>query len=339
MLETSARLLRLLSLLQTRPEWSGPELAERLDVSVRTVRRDVDKLRGLDYPVEVDLGPTGGYRLGAGAALPPLLLDDEEAVAVAVTLQTAAGSGGVGVAGLGEAAVRALVKLERILPSRLRRRVAAVPVSTVMPLRAMPTVDPTALVAVGAACRDRRVLDLDYTAHDGTVTRRRVEPHHLVSWGRRWYLLAHDLGRDDWRTLRLDRLRPRVGPDGLATGPRFVAREVPGGDPAAYVASKVADVRAAFRCRVRVAAPPDVVRERLWTDQARVDDLGDGTSRLHLAADHVDGAVIMLVGLGLEFVVESPDELGEALRALATRCRKAANGTSGGRVGAPAELG
>lgn len=338
MLETSARLLRLLSLLQTRPEWSGPELAERLDVSVRTVRRDVEKLRGLDYPVEVDLGPAGGYRLGAGAALPPLLLDDEEAVAVAVTLQTAAGSGGVGVAGLGEAAVRALVKLERILPSRLRRRVAAVPVSTVMPLRATPTVDLTALVAVGAACRDRRVLDLEYTAHDGAVTRRRVEPHHLVSWGRRWYLLAHDLGRDDWRTLRLDRLCPRVGPDGLATGPRFVPREVPGGDPAAYVASKVADVRA-FRCRVRVLAPLEVVRERLWTDQARLDDLGDGSCRLHLAADHADGAVIMLVGLGLEFAVESPVELAQALRTLATRCRGAADGTSGARVGAPAELG
>jgi predicted DNA-binding transcriptional regulator YafY len=337
-LETSARLLRLLSLLQTRPEWSGPELAERLGVSVRTVRRDVDKLRALDYPVEVDLGPTGGYRLGAGAALPPLLLDDEEAVAVAVTLQTAAGSGGVGVAGLGEAAVRALVKLERILPSRLRRRVAAVPVSTVTPLRTVPAVDPTALVAVGAACRDRRVLDLDYTAHDGAVTRRRVEPHHLVSWGRRWYLLAHDLGRDDWRTLRLDRLRPRVGPDGLATGPRFEPREIPGGDPAAYVASKVADIRP-FRCRVRVLAPPDAVRERLWTDQARLDDLGDGTSRLHLSADQVDGAVIMLVGLGLEVVVEAPDELADAVRALASRCLRAVGDSPAARVGAPAELG
>lgn len=338
MLETSARLLRLLSLLQTRPEWSGPELAQRLGVSVRTVRRDVDKLRGLDYPVEVDLGPTGGYRLGAGAALPPLLLDDEEAVAVAVTLQTAAGTGGAGVAGVGEAAVRALVKLERILPGRLRRRVAAVPVSTVAPLRALPTVDPAALVAVGAACRDRRVLDLEYTAHDGAVTRRRVEPHHLVSWGRRWYLLAHDLGRDDWRTLRLDRVRPRVGPDGLATGPRFEPREIPGGDPAAYVASKVRDVRS-FRTRVRVLAPLDVVREHLWTDQAGLDDLGDGTTRLHLSTDAVDGAVLTLVGLGLDVVVESPDELAEAMRGLARRCLRAVGDEAGTRVGAPAELG
>src|SRR4051794_32508916 len=147
-LETSARLLRLLSLLQARPEWSGPELASRLGVSTRTVRRDVDKLRGLDYPVEVDLGPTGGYRLGAGAALPPLLLDDDEAVAVALTLQTAAGSGGVGVAGLGETALGALVKLERILPDRLRRRIAAVPVTSVVPARPGPAVDLASLVAV-----------------------------------------------------------------------------------------------------------------------------------------------------------------------------------------------
>ena len=174
MLETSARLLRLLSLLQARPEWSGPQLAERLGVTTRTVRRDVDKLRGLDYPVEVDLGPTGGYRLGAGAQLPPLLLDDDEAVAVAVTLQTAAGSAGI--AGLEENALGALLKLERLLPDRLRRRIAAVGVSRV-PTRPGPSVDAASLVAVGGACRDRRVLDLDYTAYDGARTRRSVEPH------------------------------------------------------------------------------------------------------------------------------------------------------------------
>ena len=334
MLETSARLLRLLSLLQTRPEWSGPELAERLDVSVRTVRRDVDKLRGLDYPVEVDLGPTGGYRLGAGAALPPLLLDDEEAVAVAVTLQTAAGSGGVGVAGLGETAVRALVKLERILPDRLRRRVAAVPVSTVVPLRAMPSVDPKDLVAVGAACRDRRVLELDYTAHDGSETRRRVEPHHLVSWGRRWYLLAYDLGRDDWRTLRLDRTRPRVSPDGLATGPRFVPRDVPGGDPAAYVASKVADVRP-FRCRARVLADIDEVRRRIWTEQVRLTDLGDGTTRVQLASDAASSAAFLLVAMELELEVEEPPELVAALRSMGERCLRAANSSDPGVAPVP----
>ena len=331
MLETSARLLRLLSLLQTRPEWSGPELAERLGISVRTVRRDVEKLRALDYPVEVDLGPAGGYRLGAGAALPPLLLDDEEAVAVAVSLQTAA-SGGAGITGLGETAVGALVKLERILPERLRRRVAAVGVSTVAPMRALPSVEPTTLVAVGGACRDRRVLELDYTAHDGAGSRRRVEPHHLVAWGRRWYLLAYDLGRDDWRTLRLDRIVPRVAPDGLATGPRFTPREVPGGDPAEYVASKVRDVRP-VRCRARVHAGVDEVRARIWTDQVGLDDLGDGTCRVRLAGDDVHGLAITLVALGLDFEVEEPAELGRALRAMAERCGRAAD--SWGRGVAP----
>ncbi|WP_018334140.1 helix-turn-helix transcriptional regulator [Actinomycetospora chiangmaiensis] len=329
MLETSARLLRLLSLLQTRPEWSGPELAGRLGISVRTVRRDVEKLRALDYPVEVDLGPTGGYRLGAGAALPPLLLDDEEAVAVAVSLQTA---GGAGIAGLSETAVGALVKLERILPDRLRRRVSAIGVSTVAPLRPVPSVDPATLVAVGGACRDRRVLELDYTAHDGTGSRRRVEPHHLVVWGRRWYLLAYDLGRDDWRTLRLDRIVPRVAPDGLATGPRFTPRDVPGGDPAEYVASKVRDVRP-VRCRARVHAGVDEVRARIWTDQVGLDDLGDGTCRVRLAGDDVQGVAVTLAALGLAFEVEEPAELGTALREMGERCAAAAD--SPVRGGAP----
>jgi predicted DNA-binding transcriptional regulator YafY len=325
-LETSARLLRLLSLLQARPEWSGPDLAARLGVSTRTVRRDVDKLRGLDYPVEVDLGPTGGYRLGAGAALPPLLLDDDEAVAVALTLQTAAGSGGVGVAGLGETALGALVKLERILPDRLRRRVAAVPVTSVVPSRPGPAVDLASLVAVGAACRDRRVLELDYVARDGAESRRRVEPHHLVSWGRRWYLVAWDLGRVDWRTLRIDRCRPRVGPDGLATGPRFTPREVPGGDPAAFVSARVAEVRP-FRCRVWVAAPVDVVRERLWTDQVRLEAVGEGT-RVHLASDSAWSAALMLTGLDTDFTIEAPDELVEHVRAMAARWTRATQPTA-----------
>nr|WP_218891242.1 YafY family protein [Actinomycetospora corticicola] len=319
-------MLRLLSLLQTRPEWSGPELAARLGISVRTVRRDVEKLRSLDYPVEVDLGPTGGYRLGAGAALPPLLLDDEEAVAVAVSLQTA---GGAGIAGLSETAVGALVKLERILPERLRRRVSAIGVSTVAPLRALPSVEPATLVAVGGACRDRRVLELDYTAHDGAGSRRRVEPHHLVAWGRRWYLLAYDLGRDDWRTLRLDRIVPRVAPDGLATGPRFTPRDVPGGDPAEYVASKVRDVRP-VRCRARVHAGVDEVRARIWTDQVGLDDLGDGTCRVRLAGDDVQGVAITLAALGLEFEVEEPAELGVALRGMGERCARAADSSARG---------
>ena len=306
MLETSARLLRLLSLLQARPEWSGPELAERLGVTTRTVRRDVDKLRGLDYPVEVGYGPGGGYRLGAGAALPPLLLDDDEAVAVAVTLRTAAGSG---VAGTGETALAALLKLERILPGRLRHRVAAMPVATVAP-RVASTVDPSVLAVLGAACRDRRVLEIDYTARDGAATRRRIEPIHLVAWGRRWYLAAWDRDREDWRTLRVDRLVPRLGPDGLPTGPRFAAREVPGGDPATFVAHRVADVRP-FRCVVRVGASAERVRATIWTDQVRIDPLGPESCRVLLSTDDARAAAIILTGLDAEFVVESPEHASE----------------------------
>lgn len=330
MLETSARLLRLLSLLQMRPEWSGPELAERLGVTTRTVRRDVDKLRGLDYPVEVDLGPTGGYRLGAGAQLPPLLLDDEEAVAVAVTLQTAAGSAGI--AGLEEKALGALVKLERLFPERLRRRVAAVGVSRV-PTRAGPSVDAASLVAVGGACRDRRVLDLDYTALDGAATRRRVEPHHLVSWGSRWYLVAFDLGRADWRTLRVDRLQPRVGPDGLATGPRFTPRELPGGDPAAFVSDRVADVRS-FRVCAVVDADVTTVRERFWTDQVRLEDVGRGRCRVHLATESASSAVVLFTALDLDFVVESPPELADEAARVSARWVRATGG-AGDQPSAP----
>jgi predicted DNA-binding transcriptional regulator YafY len=318
-LETSARLLRLLSLLQARPEWTGPELAERMGVTTRTVRRDVEKLRGLDYPVEVGFGPGGGYRLGSGAALPPLLLDDDEAVAVAVTLRTAAGSG---VAGPGETALAALVKLERILPARLRARITAIPVAIVAP-RVAPTVDPSVLAAVGAACRDRRVLEIDYTARDGSPTRRRIEPIHLVAWGRRWYLVAWDRDRDDWRTLRVDRMVPRLAPDGLPTGPRFAPREVPGGDPAAFVADRVADVRP-FRCVVRVAAPAEQVRATIWTDQVRVEELGPDACRVRLACDDARSAALILTGLDTDFVVESPDVLVDELRRVADRYARAA---------------
>jgi predicted DNA-binding transcriptional regulator YafY len=318
-LETSARLLRLLSLLQARPEWTGPELAERLGITTRTVRRDVDKLRGLDYPVEVGFGPGGGYRLGSGAALPPLLLDDDEAVAVAVTLRTAAGSG---VAGTGETALAALVKLERILPARLRHRVSAMPVAIVAP-RVAPTVDPSVLAVVGGACRDRRVLEIDYTARDGAATRRRIEPIHLVAWGRRWYLVAWDRDREDWRTLRVDRLTPRLAPDGLPTGPRFAPREIPGGDPAAFVSDRVADVRP-FRCVVRVEAPAEHVRATIWTDQVRIEPDGPDACRVSLSTDDARAATLILLGLGAEFTVESPDALSDELRVVAARYLRAA---------------
>src|SRR6266545_2546717 len=209
MLETSARLLRLLSLLQARRDWSGPDLADRLGVSARTVRRDVERLRSLGYPVHATSGTAGGYRLGAGAALPPLLLDDDEAVAVAVGLRTAAGGS---VAGIEETSVRALVKLEQVLPSRLRHRVNALWTSTVpVPVPGDgATVDAEVLTAIAGACRDHQRLRFDYRDHGGSASVRTVEPHRLVCWGRRWYLLAWDTDRNDWRTFRVDRLQPRT---------------------------------------------------------------------------------------------------------------------------------
>lgn len=215
MLETSARLLRLLSLLQAHREWSGADLADRLGVTSRTIRRDVDRLRELGYPVNASPGTGGGYQLGAGAELPPLLLDDDEAVAVAVGLRTAAGQG---IEGIGETSVRALAKLEQVLPSRLRRRVSALNTFTVPMLRGpQPSaVDPGVLTELANACRDGERLRFEYRDHGGSPTRRNVEPHRLVCTERRWYLVAWDVDRDDWRTFRADRITPTP-----PHGPRF----------------------------------------------------------------------------------------------------------------------
>src|SRR3954452_11716401 len=213
MSETASRLLELLSLLQARRDWPGTELAERLGVSGRTIRRDVERLRGLGYPVESLTGPAGGYRLHAGTAMPPLLLDEDEAIAIAVGLRTAARAS---VTGIEETSIRALVKLEQVLPAPLRRRVAALGSATVAPPPGGPTVDPQHLTTVAAACRDAEGLRFAYRSRDGTMSRREVEPHALVNLGRRWYLAAWDLRRAAWRTFRVDRLeRP------AATGVRF----------------------------------------------------------------------------------------------------------------------
>ncbi len=246
MLETSARLLRLLSLLQARRDWTGPTLAERLGVSTRTVRNDVDRLRNLGYPVHASSGVTGGYRLGAGASLPPLLLDDEEAVAVAVGLRTAAGGT---VTGIEETSVRALAKLEQVLPERLRYRVNALHTSTVTVPRAGPKVDAERLSTLAAVCRDHEQLRFSYTDHAGEETLRKAEPHRLAHANGRWYLVAYDLDRQDWRLFRVDRLAPKVPP-----GPRFVPRDPPGGDLAGYVAAKLGTALWRFRATVRVRA-------------------------------------------------------------------------------------
>ncbi len=229
---TSGRLLRLLSLLQARRDWPGEVLAQRLEVSARTVRRDVDRLRDLGYPVRASKGPDGGYRLDAGSELPPLLFDDEQAVAVAVALQTASAS----VSGIEEGALRALATVRQVMPARLRGRVDALRVTAVPADGDRPKVDSDILIAVGAALRAHEVLRFDYERPNWTNEERpadpprRVEPHHLATWSGRWYLVAWDLERADWRTFRVDRMNPRT-----PTGPRFSPRELPGGDVATYL--------------------------------------------------------------------------------------------------------
>lgn len=316
MKETSARLLRLLTLLQTRREWSGADLADRLGVSTRTVRRDVDKLRDLDYPVHAATGTAGGYRLGPGAELPPLLLDDDEAVAVALGLRTAAGGG---VTGIGETALRALVKLEQVLPSRLRHRVNAMRVSTVDTPGLAPTVDVEVLTAVASACRDHQRLRFDYRSAYGEQERvRTADPHQLVSWGRRWYLVAWDDERDDWRTFRVDRMRPRV-----PVGPRFVPRAIPGGDPAAFVASKIARMWP-FQASVRLHVPADSEVARGCATYGTVEPIDEHTCRLTMGADTPQSLAFLLSFLEIEFDVESSTELSTALLQVAERFQRAA---------------
>jgi predicted DNA-binding transcriptional regulator YafY len=314
MLETSARLLRLLSLLQSRTDWSGPQLAARLGVTTRTVRNDVGRLRSLGYPVHATPGVAGGYRLGVGAALPPLLLDDEEAVAVAVGLRTAA-SGTV--AGIQETSVRALAKLEQVLPAHLRERVNALQRYTVATAAGGPIVAAATLTAIAAACRDHQRLRFDYRAHDGTGSLRGVEPHRLVHTGRRWYLVAWDDERHDWRTFRVDRMEPRS-----STGPRFAPREPPH-DVAAFVSRGVDAALLRHRARVTVHAPAREIVRRL-PDAVAVEAVDDRTCLVHAGADTPHLLAVHIAMLDADFEVDGPPELVAALRRIAGRLARAA---------------
>ncbi|MFK0203826.1 helix-turn-helix transcriptional regulator [Streptomyces lavendulae] len=313
MLDTSARLLRLLSLLQTPRAWPGSELAERLGVSGRTIRNDIDRLRELGYPVDATRGATGGYRLGAGAAMPPLLLDDEEAVAVTVALRTAAQGA---VPGTAETSLQALAKLEQVLPSRLRRRVRTLQTYTVaVPAdRLVPTVSADVLITLVSACRDGERLRFDYLDHAGMPTRRLVEPYRAVNWGRRWYLVAWDVEREDWRTFRVDRIQPRT-----PTGPRFTPRELPGGDAAAYVSQRVSGAAWRHHARVIVHAPATAVIEQINPAVGTVEALDADTCVLTTGADTVQTLAVHLGMLDFDFDVTEPAELVTHLRRLADR--------------------
>ncbi|MFC5830571.1 helix-turn-helix transcriptional regulator [Nonomuraea insulae] len=304
------RLLTLLSLLQTPREWPGGELAERLGVSRRTVRRDVERLRDLGYPVEATMGAAGGYRLVAGTAMPPLLLDDEEAVAITVGLSTAARHP---VRGIEEASVRALAKLEQVLPARLRHRVRSLGGATVpMPALDGPQVDPERLTALAVAVAGKERVRFAYRSNDGAVSRRLADPHRLVAAGRRWYLQAHDLDRDDWRIFRIDRieeLRP--------TGVRVVPREIPDAADQLYSGAPT------YSAVVTLHAPATEMIRAL----GEVTPIGEGACRLRMHADTLDWLAFRLTTLDCEFEVHDPPELTAHLRALAARLTRAATGT------------
>ncbi|MFJ9687583.1 helix-turn-helix transcriptional regulator [Streptomyces bacillaris] len=334
---TPARLLKLLSLLQTPREWPGGELAERLDVTPRTIRRDIDRLRELGYPVEASRGSAGGYRLVAGAALPPLVLDDEEAVAIAVGLRAGAGHA---IEGVEEASVRALAKLEQVLPARLRHRVSSLQNATVPLTRGDgSTIDPRTLTTLAAAATGQERLRFAYRSGEGTETKRQVEPYRLVSTGRRWYLVAYDLLREDWRTFRVDRVS-----EPFATGARFTPRPLPGEDgggaedAARYFARSMAGRQPELRLDVRFAAPAEFVAARLPPTLGVPEPVsgpegenpgGENTERAcrlrSSCTDSLEWVALRLALVDCEFTVQGPPELVEHLERLGSRLTRAAS--------------
>jgi predicted DNA-binding transcriptional regulator YafY len=320
MVQTSARLLALLSLLQVRREWTGQELAERLEVAPRTIRRDVEKLRSLGYPVEAAPGVAGGYRLGAGGELPPLLLDDAEAVAVAVGLRTAAAGS---IAGIEETSVRALAKLEQVLPARLRRRVSALGDATSSFAFEGPRIDPDLLATFAGACRDGVRVRFSYTDKDGTASERRTEPAAVVHSGYRWYLVAFDLDRDDWRTFRIDRIRGRA-----RLGERGRRRTVPGGDPAAFVRGRLRSAGDGDEerrpGRVRLAQPAARARRRVPGRYATVEPDGEDACIVTTRGGWSREFLVWMALLDAPLEVLGPPELADAARALVTRLAAAA---------------
>lgn len=322
MSDTPGRLLTLLSLLQTPREWPGSELAERLGVSPRTIRRDIDRLRDLGYPVEATLGAAGGYRLAAGTAMPPLLLDDEEAVAVVVGLRTSAADP---VAGIEEAAARALAKLGQVLPARLRRRVATLEAATVsLADDEEPRVDPEALAVLAGAIANRERVRFAYRAAGGGESRREVEPHRLVAAWRRWYLLAWDPARADWRIFRLDRI-DRLVP----VGGRIADRALPAEDAAAFVLQKLNSRAPAYRAVAVLRAPAGEVAGRLSDPGDAVEPIDERTCRLRTGIDTLEWLAARLLTLGVDFAVEDPPELAECLRTMGERAARAAGGDRG----------
>jgi predicted DNA-binding transcriptional regulator YafY len=312
--ETTSRVLQLLGLLQSRRVWTSEELAERLGVTTRSVRRDVERLRELGYPVHASKGQGGGYQLGAGAALPPLLLDPAEAVAVAVCLRLAAGGT---VAGVGESALRALSKLDQVMPSRLRSQVAAVHDSTVTltsPTSDAP-VEPDVLMTLARACRDHEHVAVRYVDLRGKETQRRLEPYQLVTTGRRWYLLAYDRDKLDWRSLRLDRMA-----EVRAAGSTFAPREAP--DAATYVRRSISSSPYRYIARVRFHASEDVLVRHFSPASATVEPDGPEACIVTAGADDPERMVFYFATVGCDFEVLEPPEVARAVAAVSERLQR-----------------
>ncbi|MFH8758601.1 helix-turn-helix transcriptional regulator [Streptomyces atroolivaceus] len=321
MTDTPARLLKLLSLLQTPREWPGSELAGRLEVSPRTIRRDIDRLRDLGYPVEASRGSVGGYRLVAGAAMPPLLLDDEEAVAIAVGLRAGAGHA---IEGVDEASVRALAKLEQVLPSRLRHRVSSLQNATVPLTRGDgATIDPRTLTVIASAVTARERLRFGYRAGDGAASKRQAEPYRLVSTGSRWYLVAYDLGREDWRTFRVDRVS-----EPFATGARFTPRELPAGSESGAELLSRSRSRAQPELHIDVTfeASADLVASRLPAELGALEPGGAHSCRLRTSShSSLEWVALRLALVDCAFEAHGPPELVERLGVLGARLSRAAS--------------
>jgi predicted DNA-binding transcriptional regulator YafY len=305
--------------LQVRREWPGHELSERLGVDVRTVRRDVDRLRQLGYVIAASSGPGGGYRLGPGTATPPLLLDDDEAIAVAVALGAAAGS----VAMVHDVGLRVLAKLDQLMPRRLRRRLSALPEVTVSLGPARSAVSLTALAAIAAACRDQVQLRFGYKDRRGVTSARRVEPMRLLHTGRRWYLAAWDLERGNWRTFRIDRVDAAAG---FTEGPRFTPREPPE-DLSTFVARSLTSSQYAYQVRLRLPHSADHVAERLPSWVGLVEPVDARSCILSTGGDTPEAIAALIVHCGMDFTLVEPASLVVPLRAIARRLSRGVSRT------------
>src|SRR5438105_4739880 len=292
--------------MQGRRDWPGEQLANRLEVSGRTIRRDIERLRELGYPVESLTGPAGGYRLRAGSAMPPLLLDDAEAIAIAVGLRTAARAS---VTGIEETAVRALVKLEQVLPAHLRRRVRALGSATFTLPSGGPTVDPQHLTVLAAACRDNECVRFSYRRRDGADSRRMVEPHSLINHGRRWYLVAWDRRREDWRTFRVDRLAHPA-----SSGVRFEPRRLPAKDAITYLEQSITGAPNRFEARVTLLVAAQEIESRIPTHWGSVEPRGARSCEYRSGDDDLTWLAMRIAMLGVDFQVHEPPELAEHLR-------------------------